>query len=239
MSEILRVSLWSGPRNISTALMYSFAQRSDTTVVDEPFYAHYLSTTDAKFYHPGADEVMATLENDGETVVRDVILGDYDTPIVFFKNMTHHLVHLNWDFLDRTVNILLTRDPHEMLSSYVKTVAHPTLADTGYAAHVKLLNYLRSRGQNPPILDAKQVLLDPAGVLSQLCDRIGIPFDPAMLSWAVGPRPEDGIWAKHWYHNVHRSTRFQPYHAKVDTLPEQLKPLLDECMPYYEQLISN
>lgn len=246
MNEPLRISLWSGPRNISTALMYSFAQRSDTTVVDEPFYAYYLAQTKARFYHPGADEIIAAMETDRPKIIQNVILGNYDTPIVFFKNMTHHLPYQDEAFLDRTVNILLTRDPHDMLHSYVKTVANPSLADTGYAAQLDLFNDLRSRGQNPPVLDAKQVLLNPRQVLSKLCDRINsdqtsgdrikIAFDQSMLSWGQGPRSEDGIWAKHWYHNVHQSTGFQPYQSKVEPFPEALKPLLAECMPYYEQL---
>jgi Sulfotransferase domain len=233
-----RICLWSGPRNISTALMYSFAQRHDTTVVDEPLYAYYLSTTAAQTYHPGAAEVIAAQENDGAKVIRDVILGDYPTPLVFFKHMTHHLINLDWSFLDQTINVLLTRDPKEMLPSYAANVAQPSLGDTDYADHLKLLNYLQSRGQTPPILDAKQVLLDPRGVLAQLCAQIAIPFDEAMLSWAAGARPEDGIWAKYWYEAVHLSTGFQPYQPKTTPFPEHLKPLLAECQPYYERLAA-
>ncbi|MBE7554779.1 MAG: sulfotransferase family protein [Anaerolineales bacterium] len=233
-----RICLWSGPRNISTALMYSFAQRNDTTVVDEPLYAHYLSTTEAHTYHPGAADVIAVQENDGVKVVRDVILGDYPTPLVFFKHMTHHLVNLDWSFLDQTINILLTRDPRDMLPSYAKNVEQPTLRDTDYADHLKLLDYLRSRGQTPPVLDAKQVLLNPRGVLTRLCVQIGIPFEEAMLSWKAGARPEDGVWAKYWYHAVHQSTGFQPYQPKTTPFPEHLQPLLAECQPYYEQLAA-
>jgi hypothetical protein len=235
---IKRICVWSGPRNISTALMYSFAQRRDTTVVDEPLYAHYLSTTEAHTYHPGAADVIASQENDGAKVCREVILGDYPTPVVFFKHMTHHLVNLDWSFLDQTINVLLTRDPQDMLPSYAKNVEQPSLRDTGYADHLKLLDYLRSRGQTPPVLDAKQVLLDPRGVLTQLCTRIDIPFDEAMFRWAAGPRPEDGIWAKYWYHNVHRSTGFQRYRPKTDPFPDYLEPLLAECQPYYERLAA-
>lgn len=233
-----RICLWSGPRNISTALMYAFAQRRDTSVVDEPLYAHYLSTTDAHTYHPGSAEVIAVQENDGAKVVRDVIFGDYPTPLVFFKHMTHHLVNLDWGFLDETTNVLLTRDPRDMLPSYAKNVELPTLRDTDYADHLKLLDYLRSRGQTPPVLDAKQVLLNPRGVLTRLCHQIGIPFDEAMLSWPAGPRSEDGVWAKYWYHAVHQSTGFQPYQPKTGPFPEHLLPLLAECQPYYEQLAT-
>lgn len=236
MKNITRICLWSGPRNISTALMYSFAQRSDTTVFDEPLYAHYLTHTPARQYHPGADEVIAALENDGQKVVDDLILGEHATPVVFFKHMTHHLLDLDLGFLDKTVNILLTRDPLEMLPSYGAVVETPTLKDVGYARHLELLHYLQSRGQNPPVIDSKQILLNPRKVLTELCARIGIPFEEAMLSWKAGARPEEGVWAKYWYHSVHRSTGFGTYVQKSGPFPKELEPLLAECQPYYEQL---
>lgn len=236
MKDITRICLWSGPRNISTALMYSFAQRSDTIVFDEPLYAHYLVRTPARQYHPGADEVIATMENDGQKVVDDLILGDHPTPVVFFKHMTHHLLDLDLGFLDKTVNILLTRDPLEMLPSYGAVVETPTLNDVGYARHLELLHDLQSRGQNPPVIDSKQILLNPRKVLTELCARIGIPFEESMLSWKAGARPEDGVWAKYWYHSVHQSTGFGKYIQKSEPFPEKLEPLLAECQPYYEQL---
>lgn len=221
---------------MSTALMYSFAQRTDCKVFDEPLYAHYLSKTPAREYHPGAEEVIATMQNDGEKVVRDLILGDFDKPVIFFKHMTHHLVNLDLGFLSKTVNVLLTRDPVDMLPSYAAQVEKPNLQDVGYKQHIELLNYLQSIGQNPPVLDSKQVLLNPKKVLSALCERIGIPFDDAMLKWKAGARPEDGSWAKHWYKSVHESTGFGKYVQKSEPFPESLKPLLEECRPYYEQL---
>lgn len=234
--DSVRICLWSGPRNISTALMYSFAQRSDTKVFDEPFYAHYLSKTEARHYHPGSEEIISTMETDGEAVVCDLILGDHSAPVLFFKQMTHHLIELDLGFLDTTVNIILTRDPRDMLPSYVKQVDQPVLKDVGYAQHVALLEYLRTRGQNPPVLDSRETLLNPRHVLTQLCDRIGIPFQESMLTWPAGPRPEDGIWAKYWYQNVHRSEGFQPYKKKGDPFPERLQSLLQECLPFYDRL---
>jgi len=216
--------------------MYSFAQRSDCRVFDEPLYAHYLSKTPARAYHPGAEEVIATMENDGEKVVRDLILGDFDKPVVFFKHMTHHLVNLDLGFLSKTVNVLLTRDPLDMLPSYSAQVEKPTLQDVGYKQHIELLKYLQSIGQNPPVLDSKQILLNPQKVLSALCERMDIPFEESMLSWKAGARPEDGSWAKYWYKSVHQSTGFGKYIQKSEPFPESLKPLLEECKPYYEQL---
>ena len=236
--EVVRICLWSGPRNISTALMYSFAQRADTLVYDEPLYAHYLSKHPAREYHPGAQEVIATMENDGEKVVRDLILGDQSRPVAFFKHMTHHVLNLDPGFLSRTVNVLLTRDPLDMLPSFATQIENLSLRDVGYKSHTELLSQLKSIGQDPPVLDSKQILLNPKKVLGELCDRIGIPFDEGMLSWEAGARPEDGSWAKYWYKSVHQTTGFGSYIPKSEPFPESLKPLLEECKPYYAQLSS-
>ncbi len=233
-SPRLRLHLWSGPRNVSTALMYSFAQRSDTRVVDEPLYAHYLRVSGA--LHPGRDEVLAAQEQDGERVVRDVLEGPCEKPVVFFKQMAHHLVELDRAFLARARHVLLTRDPREMLPSLAENLEVPTLRDTGYAAQTQLLAELRALGQDPPVLEARELLRDPEGVLTQLCERLSIPFEPAMLHWKLGARPEDGVWAPHWYENVHRSTGFAAYRPKQEPFPEHLQPLLEQCLPHYETL---
>lgn len=236
MSDTVRISLWSGPRNVSTALMYSFAQRSDTRVYDEPLYAHYLSRTSARFYHPGAEEVLRSQEQNGEKVVRELLLGPSPHPVLFFKNMTHHLVELDWHFLMHLKNVILTRDPREMLPSYAKQVEEPSLRDTGYAVQVEILEFLDSRGCTPLVLDAGELLLNPWKVLTELCDRLGLEFQEEMLEWKAGPRPEDGVWARYWYENVHRSSGFQPYRPKIEPFPPRLRPLLDECLPCYERL---
>jgi hypothetical protein len=230
----LRINLWSGPRNVSTALMYSFAQRSDTRVVDEPLYAHYLAVSGAQ--HPGLEEVLAAQENDGAKVVHDVILGESDRPVLFFKQMAHHLVAIDRAFLAKTANVILTRDPLEMLPSLKQQLGVPTLRDTGYAVQTELLEQLRALGQDPPVLDAREVLTDPRSVLTELCRRLGIAFEDVMLAWKRGPRPEDGVWAKHWYKNVHRSTGFERYRPKTEPFPHVLEPLLAECRPHYEAL---
>jgi hypothetical protein len=230
----LRINLWSGPRNVSTALMYSFAQRSDTRVVDEPLYAHYLRVSGAE--HPGREEVLAAQENDGARVVRDVMLGESDRPVVFFKQMAHHLVEIDRSFLAKTANVILTRDPREMLPSLRENISEPSLRDTGYAMQTELFEELREIEQDPPVLDARALLTDPKYVLSELCRRLGIPFEEAMLSWKRGARPEDGVWAKHWYRNVHRSNGFERYRPKSTPFPEELEPLYAECHPHYEAL---
>lgn len=232
---MIRINLWSGPRNISTATMYAFAQRNDTTVFDEPLYAHYLSKSPAYDYHPGAAEVLETMENDGEKVVK-MMMGEHATPVVFFKQMAHHLIELDWTFLNNCVNIILTRNPEEMLTSYNEQIETPSLQDVGYDLQLQILEYLQSKNLKVIVLEAKQVLLNPQKVLTELCEQIGIPFDEAMLHWEAGARKEDGCWAKYWYKSVHQSTGFAPYKPKNQVFPERLKPLLTQCLPYYEKL---
>jgi hypothetical protein len=232
--DVLRLCLWSGPRNVSTALMYSFAQRRDTRVLDEPLYAHYLRVSGAD--HPGRADVLAALEQDGAKVVRDVVLGPCDRPVLFQKHMAHHLVELDRAFLKRTVNVLLVRDPAEVVVTLSRQLHAPILRDTGIKTQCELLDELEALGQRPSVLDAKELLLDPEGVLRELCRRVGLAWDPAMLAWPAGPRDFDGIWAPHWYQNVHRSTGFERYRPKSELVDERLRPLIDECRPYYVRL---
>lgn len=238
LNHTIRICLWSGPRNISTALMYAFAQREDTLVVDEPLYAHYLTSTPARHYHPGAAEVIAAQDNDGARVIKEVILGTYVKPVVFFKNMTHHLVDVDREFLNQTVNIILTRNPRDMLPSYIKQIEQPKITDTGYPQQLELLRYLRESGQNPLVVDSNEILENPPAKLEWLCKQIGITFTEKMLNWPAGPRKEDGVWAPYWYHNVHASTGFQPYQPREKKLPPHLLPLLKECEMMYAELVG-
>lgn len=234
MTDCLRLSVWSGPRNVSTALMYAFRQRPDTLVVDEPLYGHYLKVTRAD--HPGDGEVLAVMDRDGGRVVREVILGPCERPVNFFKNMAHHLTGLDRGFLGGITNVLLTRDPAEMLPSLAQQLQDPTLRDTGLLQQTQILDHALQSGGEPVVLDAKQLLLDPHGVLRRACEKLALPFDEAMLRWPAGPKPEDGVWAKHWYANVHASTGFSAYTPKTSAFPERLLPLLDESLPLYERL---
>ncbi len=229
-----RICLWSGPRNISTALMYAFGQRSDTEIIDEPLYAHYLHMTGAA--HPSREEVMASMQTDSAAVIRDVILGPCTKPVLFMKQMAHHIIDIDRSFMRKTVNILLIRDPREMLPSLTKVIGIPTLKDTGLKMQAELLSELKEMGQSPPILDARELLLAPRDVLSILCDQLGIPFEESMLSWSRGGNPADGVWAPHWYRNVHQSTGFVPYQPKKEPFPEALEGVLSECFPYYDVL---
>ena len=233
---VRRVCLWSGPRNVSTALMYSFAQRSDTHVVDEPLYAHYLRVSGAR--HPGRGDVLAAQDADGERVVRGIVLGPCARPALFLKQMAHHLVALDLQFMRETANVLLTRDPEQMLPSLIHQIPQPTLTDTGLARQCALLDMLEDWGRPAAVLDSRELLLDPASVLRQLCLRLNLDFQPSMLAWPRGPKPYDGVWAPHWYRNVHRSTGFQPYRPKQESFPNFLRPLLAACRPYYERLLE-
>ena len=232
-----RINFWSSPRNISTALMYSFAQRSDTTVVDEPLYAHYLSQNLERSSHPVEEEIIATMERNGELVVNNIILGNYDRPVVLFKQMTHHLIGLDLSFLEQTLNVLLIRDPKFIIASYSK-ITTPKLQGIGVAKQLELFHHLQSIGRLTAIVDSKELLKNPRKILGQLCNRLGLEFEESMLTWSAGARPEDGCWAKYWYKNVHQSTGFQPYVEKQVELSASQEELAKVCQPYYEKLFD-
>lgn len=237
MQDVKRIQCWSGPRNISTALMYSWRERADTTVLDEPFYAHYLTIDDRG--HPGVAEVLASQSTDADEVIRDVILGPCPTPVLYVKQMAHHLRGVDRSHLAHTENILLTRDPREMLASLSIQLPHCDLSDTGLVESVELLDAVLAEGGRPLVIESQALLRDPPGVLAQVCAHVGLEFDPAVLTWEPGPKPEDGVWAEHWYHSLHTSTGFAPYEAKSRDVPAHLQPVLDEAMPLYERLAEH
>jgi len=229
------VSLWSGPRNVSTALMYSFAQRGDTKVLDEPLYAYYLKKTGV--VHPGREEVLSAQENNSDIVIENQILNNPTfKDVLFVKNMAHHLIDVNLSFLKSVINIILIRDPEQMLPSLVNQIAKPVLADTGLKQQKELLDHINSIGQKTIVIDSKELLLNPKMMLAKICAYIGIVFVDDMLSWELGAIEEDGVWAKYWYHNIHKSTGFIPFKEKEEDFPNELKPLLKECTPYYNAL---
>lgn len=215
--------------------MYSFAQRKDMRVVDEPLYGHYLLRTGAR--HPGGDDVMANMNCDGDAVIAELMTEsrrDAATRL-FLKHMAHHLVQLDLSFLNQTCNLFLVRDPREMLPSLTIQVPHATLADTGLRRQWELYSDLDASGEQPVIIDSRELLLDPGSVLRQVCVAIGLEFDDNMLHWTAGPIAEDGVWASHWYHAVHQSTGFAAYQEKAG-FPAELEPLLTECQPWYDKL---
>ena len=215
--------------------MYSFAQRQDTAVVDEALYAHYLHNTNAHSYHPGAEEILKTMEKNGEIVIEQM-LQNHEKPIAFYKHMTHHLVRLDLSFLAKTINVILTRNPHDMLPSFDKAIKNPKMKDVGYKAHLDLIEKLEQLGQVPIVLDSRTIQENPEGKLKSLCEKIDIPFDDNMLSWKAGPIKEDGCWAPYWYHNVHKSTNFNSYVPKSEAFPTHLLALLNDCIPIYNEI---
>ncbi len=230
----LRIQCFSGPRNVSTALMYSWAQRGDTTVADEPLYAQYLNRFDRG--HPMTSEVVASQSTDIDEVIATEILGPVDTPVLFIKQMAHHLRGARTDFLAQTENVLLTRDPVDTLASLSVHLPDCTLDDTGLPEQVELLDTILEQGGTPLVVDARALLTDPAAVLSRLCAGLGLDFDPAMLEWPAGPKPYDGVWAPAWYAGVHKSTGFAPYQPTPRPIPDRLGPVLDQAVPLYARL---
>lgn len=236
----LRLAMWSGPRNISTAMMRSFENRSDSFVCDEPLYAHYLAVTHKP--HPGSTQIIAAGQTDWRPVVAG-LLGPIPAgkQLYYQKHMTHHLLpEIDREWLDQLTNCFLIRPPREVLASYAKVVEAPELADTGFPQQAEIFRRVcAAQGTAPPVLDAADVLRDPRRALGQLCDAIGIDFQESMLSWPPGPRATDGSWAPFWYGEVEKSTGFRPYQPKQITLSAPLAQLAAECQPFYDELYSH
>jgi Sulfotransferase domain len=231
--------MWSGPRNISTALMRSFGNRPDTAVTDEPLYAHYLKVTGVA--HPGRERVLAAHESDWRKVTEQLTGPVPDGHVIWYqKHMAHHLLPMiERGWLDRLTHAFLIREPEAMMVSLVKTYPGAGLADTGLPQQCEIFDRVADRiGRAPPVVLASDVLENPRGVLVAICAALGIPFHEAMLSWAPGPRPTDGAWAPYWYASVEASTGFEPYRAGRVRVPESLRPLVDACRPWYEKLCA-
>jgi hypothetical protein len=232
----VRIAVWSGPRNISTAMMRSFENRSDCTVVDEPFYAAYLAATGLD--HPMREEVLASQPADWRKVAAG-LAREAPTPVVYEKHMTHHMLPgFGLEWMGERRNACLIRDPARVVASYVKSRAEVTLADIGVVRQHELFEREADRlGEAPPVVEGADVLADPRGTLGALCDALGIGFDAAMLAWPAGPRDSDGVWAPAWYAAVERSTGFGPPEAaEPPALSDRLRRISDEARPHYEAL---
>ncbi|WP_420454961.1 HAD family hydrolase [Rubrivirga sp.] len=241
MAEPVRVAMWSGPRNLSTALMRSWGSRPDTAVVDEPLYAVYLSATGLD--HPGRDAVLASQPTDWREVAA-ALSGPVPggAPVWVQKQMAHHLLpHVGRAWLDAPSfrHAFLIRDPAAVVVSLDRVTPGPALDDTGLPQQVELFERMADRdGVAPPVIDTADLLRDPRGVLSALCAALGLPFDPAMLAWAPGPRATDGVWAEHWYGSVWASTTFGPPRDEAPDVPDRLRPLVEACRPLYDRLAA-
>ena len=235
----IRIAMWSGPRNISTAMMRAFENRGDCAVVDEPFYAHYLAQTGLD--HPGREEVIAAGETDWRRVV-DALTGPVpgDQPVFYQKHMTHHMLPgFGLDWMRSCENAFLIRDPREVLASYLKSRPHATAEDIGVLQEAGLYEEIAQRtGKDPPVIDADEFLKAPEAHLRALCTLLQIPFTPRMLHWPAGPRASDGVWAPYWYDAVLKSTGFEPFRERDHFVADAHRPVIDRCMPLYEELFA-
>jgi hypothetical protein len=234
----LRIAMWSGPRNISTAMMRAFENRADTMVCDEPLYAWFLVRTGID--HPLRERVIAAHETDLAKIIARATTEPLPAgkTVFYQKHMTHHLLpEAGRRWIDGLVNCFLIRDPREVLLSYARKRTAVTLADLGVEQQTELFERERERtGRVPPVLDARDVLENPSGALQALCAAIGLPFLPSMLRWPAGPRPTDGVWADHWYDAVRASTGFAPYRPPTGELPAELARLARACEAHYRGL---
>lgn len=237
MSQPVRIAMWSGPRNISTAMMRAWGNRADSFVVDEPFYAYYLRATGKQ--HPGADEVMASGETDWEKVIVRLTGPIPNSKRIFFqKQMAHHLLpEVDREWLGAVTNCFLIRDPREVIASYIKKREDPALPDLGFTQQAEIFDFVRTRTKSiPPVIDARDVLGNPERMLRLLSEAVGVEFSDSMLSWPPGLRDTDGIWARHWYGEVAKTTSFQPYHPSAAKVPPHLQEIHNQCRTLYERL---
>jgi hypothetical protein len=238
MAAGTRIAMWSGPRNISTAMMRSFEARGDTAVTDEPFYAAYLQRTGID--HPLRNKVIASQSIDSREVAA-ALVGPVPggKPIWYQKHMTLHLLAgFEQDWMSQVLNAFLIRDPPAVLASYAAKRTHVTLADLGFVQQRRLFEREAERlGAPPPVVDAADILANPARTLERLCRALGIVYTASMLGWPRGPRPTDGVWAPAWYQSVERSTGFEARGLEsAVALPPPLRRLADEAQPHYEAL---
>lgn len=233
----LRIAMWSGPRNISTAMMRAWENRDDCTVSDEPLYAAFLAETGLE--HPGREEIITSGETDWRRVTRH-LLGPVPggKPIWYQKHMSHHLLpEMATEWVFGLSNVFLIRDPVEVVSSYLKSRAEVTPEDIGLPQQGELFDLLcDATGEAPPVIDAGDFLRAPEAHLRALCQRLGVEFSSRMLSWPAGARASDGIWAPHWYDAVWKSTGFEPWRARENTLKGEFAEVAETCRPVYERL---
>lgn len=236
----MKIAMWSGPRNLSTAMMYAFAARGDCAVSDEPFYAAYLHATG--IIHPMRDAVIASQPTDPAKVAAICTGPNPDgQPHWYQKHMTMHMIPaFDRGFLRDLTNVFLLRHPARVIASYVKVREAPTLLDIGFLQQAELFDQVADMtGTAPPVITAESIRLNPRAALSRLCATLGLPFTDRMLHWPPGPKPHDGVWAPHWYSAVHRSTGFADPEAPVPDLPGDFQRLVDQALPVHDRLAAH
>ncbi|MCL6283477.1 HAD family hydrolase [Ruegeria sp. 2012CJ41-6] len=235
----MKIAMWSGPRNLSTAMMYSFGARTDCAVIDEPFYAAYLARTGID--HPMRGDILAAQEQDAAQVAQYLSGPNPGArPFWYQKHMTQHMVDgIPRDWMRAVRNVFLIRHPARVIASYAAKRENPVLDDIGFRQQVELFDAVKDWGGSPVVVDSHDIRANPAEALEKLCDAIGVPWSPHMLSWPRGGHKDDGVWAAHWYGAVWQSTGFAEPEGEVPEVPEDLRPLLADSMPYYEQMTAD
>ena len=229
------IAMWSGPRNLSTAMMRAFENRKDTEVLDEPFYAHYLSVTELN--HPGRDLILDAQSTDWNKVVTKCRNKTFqEKPVWYQKHMAqHNLEGFDISWVSDVQNCLLIRNPKDVIASYGKKFPIMDERLLGYVQQAEIIDFLEKENSiTPPIIDADDILKNPEPMLRQLCEILDIEFYPSMLSWRKGPRDSDGIWAPYWYEGVYDSTGFKPYVERKTTFDDSLNEIYDNCKEYYD-----
>jgi len=233
----IRIAMWSGPRNISTAMMRAFENRSDCEVWDEPLYGYYLSATGLP--HPGADEVIADQGTDWREITNSCVSESPQQKSVFYqKHMTLHLLpEIDRQWMSSLSNCFLIREPERVVASYAAVREDPTLEDIGFLQQAELFDFVHeTSGEIPLVIDSRKFLLNPEAGLHRLCDWLDLEFETSMLSWPKGARDSDGVWARYWYDSVWNSTGFASYQDQPLTLRASDQLIADQARPYYEHL---
>ena len=215
--------------------MYSFAQRDDSIVLDEPFYGYYLSAEKNRPGHPSEKEILGTMQLSEKKVVQHIeaLAKDKHT---FVKGMAHHYLSKRPDFILQWNNVILIRHPEKLLASFSKVIENPTIDDIGIIKASEIFTYLKTEGKTPLVIDSDELLKDPSAYLKKICQKLQLPFTETMLSWNKGGIAQDGIWAKHWYKNVHDSTGFALQKTSSQPMPNRLRPVLEKALPFYNIL---
>ncbi|MEP2531651.1 HAD family hydrolase [Shimia sp.] len=234
----MKIAMWSGPRNLSTAMMYSFGNRPDCAVVDEPFYAAYLKLTGLD--HPMRDDILASQSQDPDDVAAMLSGANPEQKTHFYqKHMTQHMVPgVPRDWMRGAVNVFLIRHPARVIASYAAKRENPTLDDIGFRQQAELFDLVKSWGQTPVVIDSHDIRQNPEIMLNKLCDSIGIDYLTDMLTWSKGGHSSDGVWAKHWYGAVWNSTGFAGAEGPLPDVPEPLRLVLNDALPLYEKMLT-
>jgi len=232
----VHIAMWSGPRNLSTALMYAFDARAEFSVLDEPFYGSYLQASGAD--HPMREEILANMETDPKAVAKQLIRPR--DGYLYSKQMTHHiLASFNRDWFSSATHAFLIRHPARVVASYARKREKVSLDMIGYVEQWRISEEVAGAGQKPIIIDSNDIRNNPEEALRKLCNALGLSWDPAMLRWDAGGNPADGVWATHWYGAVHQSRGFAGPEGPLPELSEGHCEVVKEAMPYYLALAAH